>query len=156
LQGAEQGARRGVVGVNQTIAEVPHQQTICILTEGRRCECQAPGRVEQAASAAGHQRLQEFAGGVEYTYVAVARTRYIELLVRILLCISDIELAADIPDVKRRKAGGHLRIDKGSRGQGNRLVLSIENIDAARLEIRSVQLNRGSRGDSEALIVGRC
>jgi hypothetical protein len=54
---------------------------------------------------------------VEHVDKAVARTRHVVMLLRILLRISHEELAIDVLDAKRREAGRDIRIREASVGR---------------------------------------
>ncbi len=93
--------------------------------------------------------LQQIAVGVEYRHIAIADSGEVESFGRVLLRISDVELAACSFDVKRREAGWD-EVREGTRRR-ELVIVRVENIDSARMEICGVQVvGRGAVENTEA------
>ena len=79
LKPAEKGAGRGIVAVNQAVAEISNEQGPAETSEAVRSERQAPGRIELAAR---DEMIDEGTIGVEDSEITVPAPRHIVLTVR--------------------------------------------------------------------------
>ena len=152
LQCAQIGAGGGIVGVNETVAEVADQECVGIFAEGSRSDGEAPRRIQLAARAAWDEGLERAAGSVKDTDIAVAIAADIEEPGGVLFGVGDIEAAIDGPDVEGREACRDARINKGASGHVDRFELGVEYVDVSCLEVGGEEADGRGQRQGQALV----
>ena len=102
----------------------------------------------------GNESLPEHSVTIEHVEETITGARDSVILRSILFGISDVEVAVDVLDAKKRVSCRERRIDERTR-QANRLKRLIEDIDGAGTKIGGVQerATAGIGAESQALVV---
>src|SRR5436305_14250691 len=88
--------------------------------------------------------------GVVNINKAMSRTRHVVMLLGILLCIGDIEVASDVLDTERRVPLRNSRVREGA-CEAHLVKFRVEHIDRTKAEIGRVD-ERASGVDSEPFV----
>src|SRR5438132_1263767 len=100
-------------------------------------EAQAHGvwwPVQQVQVSLGHEALDEVAAGIKDVHKAVAGSRNVVMLGRVLQGKSHEETAADVADAERSESGREIRVGKGA-SQGRLGKVLVEDVDGSGAEV---------------------
>src|SRR5262249_7569719 len=91
---------------------------------------------------------------IEHSDITITRAAYVGRLNRVLHCVLDIEIAAEIPDIEWRKVGRYGRIGEIS-GKSDRNISRAPDVDLAASEICGIKCGASRTGaDGETFIDG--
>ena len=146
LKRAKGSAGSRIEDIDVPIAEITDQQIIAELAKVSRRQGQAPGGVEATTC---NETTNQIPIGVEDIDKAMTGTRYIVMLLSILLRKCDVELASDVLD-----AEGCITLRKKVIGEGAyEFKVRVEHLDSSEAEIGGIEeRSRGIGADSQSFV----
>jgi len=135
LERTEELACCWIERVDRAVAEIADEQRSTEVAETRGSKNHPPRRVQRPLR---DEALEEQAIQVKSVKVSVTRTRDIVMVSIVLFRIGDVEGAADVLNIERRKSSRYRGVEEAS-GQLYRIHVPIEDVDSARAEVRCIE-----------------